>query len=155
MARRERRAALALLLTLACAPRGPTTAEPGAPKDMSLETSGAAAVAACDKQASAVQDGLVRLADRYLWEEIELLVQAHAATRGRPDATRCAEATRAALTTVTLRWAEQGAESGGSQSHALARQAYAALRKHFPAEGRARRCCTTRWASSSGPAPSG
>ncbi|WAS97765.1 hypothetical protein [Nannocystis punicea] len=100
---------------------------------MSAETSGASAVAACDEQASAVQDGLVRLADRYLWEEIELLVQAHVATRGRPDGERCAEATREALTTVTLRWAEQGAESGGSQSHALARQAYAALRQHFPA----------------------
>lgn len=144
MARRERRTARALRTLLpvllsasACAPRGPTTAAPGAPKDMSSETSGAAAVAACDKQASAVQDGLVRLADRYLWEEIELLVQAHAATRGRPDAARCAEATRAALTTVTLRWAEQGAESGGSQSHALARQAYAALRQHFPAEAEA------------------
>ncbi|MDC0715250.1 hypothetical protein, partial [Nannocystis bainbridge] len=138
MARRERRLALTLLGALVgCTPRAPTTTAVRAPQDMSVRTSGAAAVAACDERASAVQDGLVRLADRYLWEEIEKLVQAHAATRGRPDGERCAEATREALATVTLRWAEQGAESGGSQSHTLARQAYAALRRHFPAAAEA------------------
>ncbi|MDC0674160.1 hypothetical protein [Nannocystis radixulma] len=124
--------AVAALLLAGCSPRAPTTATVRAPQDMSVAPSAGPSLAACEEQASTVQDGLVRLADRYLWEEIDKLVRAYAAA-GAGAGEPCAEATREALTTVTLRWAEQGAESGGAQSHTLARQAYAALRQHFPA----------------------
>jgi len=127
--------ALAAALLVGCAARAPTTPTARAPQDMSVATSSGPDLAACDERASAVQDGLVRLADRYLWEELEKLVQAYVASAASPaaDRERCAEATREALATAVLRWAEQGAESGGAQSHGLARQAYAALREHFPA----------------------
>lgn len=141
MARREpRRGALALLL-VGCAARAPTAAAPQVLQDMSSEPASNPGLAACDEQASAVQDGMVRLADRYLWEEIDRLLKIYVAAARGPEfaaaGERCATATREALTTVALRWAEQGAESGGAQSHALARQAYAALREHFPAAAEA------------------
>lgn len=131
---RRRPLALASLALAACAARTPTFAP--RTQDMSVQTGAGPLVEGCDEQAAAVQDALERLADRYLWEEIERLVRIYAAggagAASSPAGERCAAATRDALATVAQRWAEQGAETGGAQSHSLARQAYGALREHFP-----------------------
>lgn len=103
---------------------------------MSLRTATDPGLLACADQIEAVQDGLVRLADRYLWEEVDRLLQIYVvARRGASFASEgaaCEAATRDALASVALRWAQQGAETGGAQSHELARRAFGQLREHFP-----------------------
>jgi hypothetical protein len=98
---------------------------------------------ACEEQVTAVQDGLVRLADRYLWEEVDRLLQIYVVARRGPEfaekGARCESATRDALAAVALRWAEQGAETGGAQSHDLARRAFRQLRELFPTAAEAPR----------------
>jgi hypothetical protein len=139
-ARRLGGAALLLLLA-GCAARAPATTAPREPGSTSERPASRSSLEACEAQVSEVEDGLVRLADRYLWEEIERLVGHYVAASREPEfaaaGQRCADTTREALAAVALRWAEQGAESGGAQSHQLARQAYAALREHFPAAAEA------------------
>jgi tetratricopeptide (TPR) repeat protein len=116
--------ALAGLLTLAgCAARAPVQAPATAP------TQGAPR--ACEAQVEQVDDALVRLADRYLWDEVERLLQLALVTR-RGLGQGCSEAARAALLKVARRWAEEGASSGGGQVYDLAQRAYLALATHFP-----------------------
>jgi len=93
---------------------------------------GGAARAACEAQAIEVEDALERLADRYLWEEIERLVAAYTAARRAGEAASCGQATEAALLVAARRWAEAGARSGGSQSFDLAQRAWRALVREFP-----------------------
>jgi hypothetical protein len=85
----------------------------------------------CAAQAEEVEDGLVRLADRYLWDELEQLLKLWQLARG-PGAVACSEATEAALLAAARRWAEDGVSSGGAQVADLAQRAYRALAKHFP-----------------------
>ena len=116
--------AMAGLLTLAgCAARAPVQAPVTAP------TQGAPR--ACEAQMEQVDDALVRLADRYLWDEVERLLQLALVTR-RGLGQGCSEAARAALLKVARRWAEEGASSGGGQVYDLAQRAYLALATHFP-----------------------
>ena len=87
----------------------------------------------CAGQAEEVEDALVRLADRYLWEEVErLLGLALAARRDPGDALACDEAAREALQTVARRWAEEGVSTGGSQVFDLAQRAWRALATNYP-----------------------
>ncbi len=89
--------------------------------------------ARCAAQADEVDDAMGRLADRYLWEEVERLVALYVAAVGGPaDASACGEATEAALRAVARRWAEAGATSGGWQVYDLAQRAHRALVLHFP-----------------------
>jgi len=86
---------------------------------------------ACAAQVEQVDDALVRLADRFLWEEVERLLQlALASPRGAGQG--CRDAAQAALAKVARRWAEEGASSGGGQLYDLAQRAYTALATHFP-----------------------
>jgi len=91
----------------------------------------------CARQAEEVEDALVRLADRHLWEEVEqLLALALAGRRDPGDALACDEAAREALLTVARRWAEEGVSTGGSQVFDLAQRAWRALVSHYAgAEG--------------------
>ena len=87
----------------------------------------------CARQAGEVEDALVRLADRYLWEEVEkLLALALAGRRDPGDALACDEAARGVLKTVARRWAEEGVSTGGSQVFDLAQRALRALVTHYP-----------------------
>lgn len=91
-----------------------------------------AAVRACAAQAVEVDDALARMADRFLWEEIDRLLQLTlVARRGPGDAGACVTATTAALVTAGRRWAEEGARTGGAQAFDLANRAYRALATHF------------------------
>lgn len=89
---------------------------------------------ACEEQLVAVEDGLNRLGDPYLWEEVDKLARLHALGRRGPDDLDdvCSRGTRDALVAVAVRWAEQGAEGGGVRSYGLAKQAFDALKRGFP-----------------------
>lgn len=117
------RALAGLLALAACAPRAPVQAPAPAPSQ--------GARRACEAQAEQVEDAMVRLADRYLWEEVDRLLQLSLLAR-RGLGQGCGEAARAALQTVARRWAEEGAGTGGGQLYDLARRAYLALATHFP-----------------------
>lgn len=138
---RGRAALLAAALTAACAARGPAQAPVSG--GMPTRTASSPGLLACEEQVEAVQDGLVRLADRYLWEEVDRLLQIYVVARRDPDfaaeGARCEATTRDALAAVAQRWAEQGAETGGAQSHDLARRAFRHLRELFPASAEAPR----------------
>jgi len=115
------------LLTLGCAARTPVQA----PVVASSRGEGAA----CAAQVEQVDDALVRLADRFLWEEVDKLLQLALVARGGAGP-GCDDQTREALLKVARRWAEEGATSGGGQVYDLAQRAYRALASHFPgAEG--------------------
>jgi hypothetical protein len=72
---------LAGMLVIGCA-RATTPNTAGVSAAPAMVVRGDAALQACEAQAIAVEDALERLADRYLWEEIEALVQAWGAARG-------------------------------------------------------------------------
>lgn len=130
-----RRLTLALAVLAGCA-RRPASVEP-VHEDMSVAPGESGGVRVCEEQAVVVEDALARLADRYLWEEVDKLLQLYVvARRGagfEAAGERCAATTRDALATVALRWAEQGAETAGAQSHDLARRAFRELSANFPA----------------------
>ncbi|HEY0139232.1 MAG TPA: hypothetical protein VGB85_34325, partial [Nannocystis sp.] len=119
-----------MALGAGCAPKAATTAAP----ETAASSTPALDVAqpACARQAEEVEDALVRLADRYLWEEVERLVALAVAARSTwTDARACEAAARTALTTVARRWAEAGI-GGGSQTFDLAQRALRSLETHFP-----------------------
>ncbi len=113
---------LAGMLLLGCvrAPGTAATTTAAGAGPTAATRDGGAARAACEAQAIEVEDALERLADRYLWEEIERLVAAYTAARRAGEAASCGQATEAALLVAARRWAEAGARSGGSQSFDLA-----------------------------------
>ena len=119
-----------MVIGTGCAPRAATVAGPAGPTATATATLDTRDVAQpeCARQAEEVEDALARLADRYLWEEVEKLVAlAIAARSGGTDASACEAAARTALTTVARRWAEEGASSGGSQVFDLAQRALRSL----------------------------
>lgn len=133
-----------------CAGRGKGTAAASAPAVEQAATGGGAAIEACTRQAAAVELALERHADRYLWEELEALVQRYVAAGGAegsgvaaggaarsgvaagPELAACGQVAEAALLLAARRWAEAGARGGGGQDHDLAQRAYRALASHFP-----------------------
>lgn len=121
------------VLLLGCAGKQMAPTSSAAPADAGAPVASDAAGRACAAQAEEVEDALVRLADRYLWEELEKLVELWLAARGGADrAVACGDATEAALTTAARRWAEAGASTGGAQVSDLAQRAHRALATHFP-----------------------
>jgi tetratricopeptide (TPR) repeat protein len=119
------------MLVIGCA-RATTPNTAGVSAAPAMVVRGDAALQACEAQAIAVEDALERLADRYLWEEIEALVQAWGAARKVGEATACGQAAEAALLVAARRFAEAGTRSGGSQSYDLAQRAWRALVGNFP-----------------------
>lgn len=110
-------------LLIGCAGKAPVQAPPAPP-------SPAPQRAGCEAQVEEVEDAMTRLADRFLWDEVERLLQL--ALAGRRVGQGCGDAARDALLKVARRWAEEGAASGGGQLYDLAQRAYTALRTHFP-----------------------
>ncbi len=112
-----------LLVLTGCAARAPAQSQAAPPSQ------GAQRV--CEAQMEEVDDALVRLADRYLWEEVDRLLQLALVAR-RGEGQGCSEAAQVALVKVARRWAEEGASSGSGQLYDLAHRAYRALATHFP-----------------------
>lgn len=110
-------------LLIGCAPK--------APVPVATVTPSHAPPGSCAAQVEEVEDAMTRLADRYLWEEVERLLQLALVTR-RGLGQSCSDAARTALLAVARRWAEEGASSGGGQLYDLAQRAYGALATHFP-----------------------
>lgn len=121
--------ALALALALAgCATRAATaTTSPAAVE--TTPSTGAERV--CLEQADVADDATTRLADPYLWEELDKLVTLYRLARHQTDAAACAAATRALLAATARRWAEEAIAGGGSRTADLARRAFRALAEEF------------------------
>lgn len=125
------RAAIALVaLVSACGPRDRT----GAPTRAPTVTPSDGAERVCLEQADEVRDAMARLADVYVWDEVEKLVNLRTvASHGPGGAPACTAATREALVAVARRWAAEGIASGGSRAFDLAQRAWRALAADFPA----------------------
>ncbi len=123
------------MLAIGCARATGSTGSTPAPASAAAASeagAGAAALQACEAQMLAVEDALGRLLDRYLWEEVERLVQTWDAARRVGEARACGQAAEAALVVVARRFAEAGVRSGGTQSFELAQQAWRSLVSNFP-----------------------